>query len=35
MPLEMKSTDLKAFTLGLAVMPVHFIYNFKPQGTLE
>jgi hypothetical protein len=23
----------KVFTLGLAVMPVHFIFNFKPQGT--
>jgi hypothetical protein len=33
MILEIKSTDLKAFTPGLAVMPVHFIYDFKPQGT--
>jgi hypothetical protein len=30
---EIKFTDLKAFTLGLAVLPVHFIYNIKPQGT--
>jgi hypothetical protein len=33
MILKIKSTDLKAFALGLAVMPVNFINNFKPQGT--
>jgi hypothetical protein len=30
---ETKSTDLKAFTPGLAVMDVHFVYYVKPQGT--
>jgi hypothetical protein len=33
MVLELKLNALKAFTIGFAVMPVHFIYHFKPQGT--
>jgi hypothetical protein len=28
-----KNNSAQAFTLGLAVMPVHFIYYVKPQGT--
>jgi hypothetical protein len=28
-------TDRKAFTPGLAVMPVRSIYSFKTQGTLS
>jgi hypothetical protein len=32
MAIEIKSADLKAFTLGLVVIPVHLINIFKPQG---